>query len=109
MLSSTVGLVTGGCSGLGRSAALRILRSGGSVVLADLPSQSHLADPLVEEFGSSRCRYYPTDVTKEEDVMGALDEAENGGMGVVNATVNCAGIATPSKILGKRGVHDLEL
>ena len=70
----------------------------------------HPSSPqLVAEFSPERVIFSPTDVTSAEDVTRALDAAENSGLGVVNCAISCAGIATPSKVLGKKGVHDLDL
>jgi len=71
--------------------------------------RSQLASTLTSEYGSSRVLFSPTDVTSTDDVTAALDLAENSGLGVVNCAVSCAGIATPSRVLGKKGVHDLDL
>ncbi|GMA58730.1 3-hydroxyacyl-CoA dehydrogenase [Alicyclobacillus sacchari] len=46
------------------------------------------------------------DVTDEDAVRRAVDEAAEGG--VLRGAVNCAGIATAEKILSKRGVHSLK-
>jgi len=44
-LSSVTALVTGAASGLGRATALKILESGGKVLLVDLP---HLRETAAE-------------------------------------------------------------
>lgn len=41
-------------------------------------------------------------------VEAALDLAEKR-FGRVNAAVNCAGIAPPARVVGKKGAHDLDL
>jgi NAD(P)-dependent dehydrogenase (short-subunit alcohol dehydrogenase family) len=42
-------------------------------------------------------------------VSGALAKAESAFGGRVNVVVNCAGIAPPARVLGKKGPHSLEL
>ena len=96
-------LVTGGASGLGLATARRFFDIGAHVVIADLAG-SHGAD-IASSMGSSAA-FAPTDVTKQDDVANALELFADLPLRVV---VNCAGIAPASRILGKKGVHDLEL
>ena len=108
MLSSTVALVTGGASGLGRATATRIAQSGGRVIVADLEGQRSLAEELMKEY-EGRVLFSPCDVTSPEDVTRCLDLAgSTPGWGEVNAAVSCAGIAIAAKTLGRKGPHPLE-
>ena len=107
MLSKTVSLITGGASGLGRATAQHLLKAGGRVVICDLPSQQKLGDELIASHGASKVIFSPCDVTKEEDVKRALDAVESAGWGKVNVAVNCAGVATPGKTVGKKGALPL--
>jgi NAD(P)-dependent dehydrogenase (short-subunit alcohol dehydrogenase family) len=100
---STVALVTGGASGLGEATARRILAEGGSVVLVDLPGGR--GEELAAELGD-RARFAPADVRSEEDVRAAVDAAYE--LGELRVVVNCAGVATPGRILSKRGTLPLE-
>ena len=93
-------LVTGAASGLGRATAERFHAAGAHVVLADLGSS--LGKDVAAELGD-RASFVPTDVTSEADVRAAITEA-----GELRAVVHCAGIAPPQRILGKKGVADLE-
>jgi NAD(P)-dependent dehydrogenase (short-subunit alcohol dehydrogenase family) len=58
-LRGVIGLVTGAASGLGRATAERIVRQGGSVVLADLPmvhpTANSPARTLAELESDARC------------------------------------------------------
>ncbi|GMH77960.1 hypothetical protein TrVE_jg5868 [Triparma verrucosa] len=109
MLSKTVSLVTGSASGLGRATVERIVSSGGKAIICDLPSQSSLADSIIDSLGSDNVKFSPCDVTQSSDVTAALDLSENSGWGPVNCAVSCAGIATASKTLGRKGPHSLEM
>ena len=64
-LSKAITIVTGGASGLGRATAAHIVRNGGRVVVADLPTSP--GAEVVAELGSSAV-FAPTDVTVEVDV-----------------------------------------
>ena len=101
--AGTVALVTGGASGLGRATAQRLYDDGASVVILDLP-QSDGAD-FAQSLGE-RARFVPADVTSEEQVQAAVDAAVE--LGPLRIVVNCAGVATPGKVLGRDGVLPLE-
>jgi NAD(P)-dependent dehydrogenase (short-subunit alcohol dehydrogenase family) len=100
--SDVVAMVTGGASGLGEATARRILDEGGSVVLVDLPGGR--GEDLAAELGE-RARFAPADVRDEEQVREAI--AATAELGTLRIVVNCAGVATPGRILSKRGVLDL--
>ena len=103
-IASTVALVTGGGSGLGRATALRLGRQGASVAIADLERSDGAA--VAAELGG-RGLFLPTDVTSEEAVTALLDAAAER-FGPVNAVVNCAGIAIAVKTIGRKGPHPLD-
>lgn len=96
-------LVTGGASGLGAACVRRLAANGGRVVIADL--NEALGQALATELSPSAA-FAQTDVTSPEQVQAAIDLAvsRHGGL---HGVVNCAGILTASRILGKEGPHDL--
>ena len=106
----TVALITGGASGLGAATARRLFDAGASVVLVDLPASAGdaLAAELNEQgsVAANRAVFVPADVTSEEQVQAAVDAAV--ALGPLRIVVNCAGIATPGKVLGRDGVLPLE-
>jgi NAD(P)-dependent dehydrogenase (short-subunit alcohol dehydrogenase family) len=104
LTSSHVALVTGGASGLGAASARALHGAGAAVVLVDLPSAP--ADEVLAELGD-RARFVPADVTDAEAVAEAVAHAQE--LGELRVAVNCAGIGPAARILGKRGVHELEL
>ncbi|CAN5118949.1 3-hydroxyacyl-CoA dehydrogenase [soil metagenome] len=102
-LSGTVGLVTGGASGLGRATAEMLVARGARVVLADLPS-SPGADTAAE-LGDAAV-FVPTDVTDADGVGEAIATAT--GMGPLRVAVNCAGVGTPGRVLSRKGPLPLD-
>jgi NAD(P)-dependent dehydrogenase (short-subunit alcohol dehydrogenase family) len=88
-------LVAGGGSGLGEATARMLLGAGANVVVADLKGE---APP--------GARFVETDVTDERSVQSAVDAAlEFDGL---HGAVNCAGVASAEKVLGKEGPHSLD-
>jgi len=93
-LARRVALVTGGASGIGRAAALRLAAEGAHVVVTDLDAAGALkvADEVMAATGSGRAVGVGMDVAREASVRAALDAAvlAYGGLDIV---VSNAGIA----------------
>jgi len=99
-LNETLAVVTGGASGLGFAAASRIVGAGGQAVLLDVnEAQGTAAAAALGE----RAAFIATDVTDESVVNGAIDRARER-MGSINAAINCAGVGTPARLVGRQGV-----
>ncbi len=98
-LDNTTAIVTGGASGLGAATARALAEKGASVFALDLKVDDA---PAVDGV-----TYVATDVTDPEQVRAAVDQAAAAGS--LRTVVNCAGIGPSARILGKKGVHDLEL
>ena len=115
-IKGSLALITGGASGLGAATARRLFDAGASVVLIDLPSSAGEAfaaelnaAALNSPAGSGAGRtavFAPADVTNEAEVQAAVDTA--AALGPLRIVVNCAGIATPGKVLGRDGVLPLD-
>jgi NAD(P)-dependent dehydrogenase (short-subunit alcohol dehydrogenase family) len=118
-INGAVALITGGASGLGAATARRLFDAGASVVLIDLPSSAGAAFAAElngagsgagsgggEGAAGRTAVFVPADVTSEADVRAAVDTAV--ALGPLRIVVNCAGIATPGKVLGRDGVLPLD-
>jgi NAD(P)-dependent dehydrogenase (short-subunit alcohol dehydrogenase family) len=100
--SSTVAVVTGGGSGLGGATARRLVADGARVVIIDLESST--APALVEELNAGRpgtAVFAAADVRDETQVQAAIEAAT--GLGELRIAVNCAGVATPGRVIGRGG------
>src|SRR5699024_9834321 len=102
-LQNTVALVTGGASGLGRATTERLLAAGAQVVMVDLNAE--VGQQVAAELGES-AHFVTADVTNEEQVQAAVDTAT--GLGALRVVVNCAGVATPGKLVSRKGPLPLE-
>lgn len=105
-IRGSVALVTGGASGLGLATARRLVDDGASVVLVDLPQSAGADAARTLDPSGERVRFTPADVADAAQVQAAVDVAV--GLGPLRIVVNCAGIATPGKVLGRDGVLPLE-
>jgi NAD(P)-dependent dehydrogenase (short-subunit alcohol dehydrogenase family) len=102
-LAGSVALVTGGASGLGLATATALASAGATVVLADLPTSP--GQRSADGIGGDAV-FVPTDVTDESSVQAAVERAAE--LGPLRVAVNCAGIGTPGRVLGKGGPLPLE-
>ena len=101
-IQNNVFIITGGASGLGAATARMIVANGGKVVLADV--QIEAGEKLAAELGG---KFVKCDVTSEADGNTVVDTAV--AIGSIRGLINCAGVATAVKTLGKDGAHSLEV
>jgi NAD(P)-dependent dehydrogenase (short-subunit alcohol dehydrogenase family) len=101
-IEGNVFIVTGAASGLGEGTAKRLAEQGATVVVADL--QEDRGQALAQAIGG---RFVRCDVTQEADAAAVVAAATEAGN--LAGLVNCAGIATAEKTVGKTGPHALEL
>ena len=101
-LAQTAAIVTGGASGLGAATARALAEAGASVHVFDL------GDPIGQATPVEGVSLVEVDVTDPEQVRSGVAQAA-GGPVPLRTVVNCAGIGPSARILGKGGVHDLDL
>lgn len=102
-IDGAVAIVTGGASGLGHATARALHHRGAQVVLIDLPGSR--GSDAAAEIGEG-AHFVAADVTSPDEVAAAVDFA--AGLGDLRVAVNCAGVATPGKVLGRGGALALE-
>ena len=98
-LSSARAVVTGGASGLGYATAKRVVDAGGYAVLLDVNGDQ--GETSAASLGT-RAKFIRTDVSDEAAVRAAM-QAASEFMGGISLAVNCAGIATAGRTLGREG------
>ncbi len=97
-------IVTGGASGLGAATVRHLAKLGAHVLIADLNEQA--GHELEREIGAAAL-FERVDVASDADAKHAV-MASVQHFGALHGLVNCAGIATPGKVLGKEGPLALE-
>ena len=95
-------LVTGGSSGLGAACVRELHARGAKVVILDVGAHG---EALAAELGE-RVRFTKTDVTDEAAVAAAIGAATEA-FGALHGAINCAGIATAERAVGKEGPQPL--
>ncbi|MEZ5920585.1 MAG: 3-hydroxyacyl-CoA dehydrogenase [Parvularculaceae bacterium] len=94
-------VITGGASGLGAATAEALHAEGVKVALWDMNAEK--GEALAEKLGGVFCQ---TNVADEDSVKAALEKSI-AAIGAPRVLVNCAGIATGEKTVGKNGPHNL--
>ncbi|WP_300342260.1 SDR family NAD(P)-dependent oxidoreductase [Nesterenkonia sp.] len=98
-------IITGGASGLGAAAAAALHEAGATTVVVDLPDaeDSQQRAEAVRSIGP-RAHFHPGDVTDPQTAASAVEAAQQHGP--LRVAVNCAGVATPGKLVGRDGPLD---
>lgn len=102
-LAAKTFLITGGASGLGAACVREFTQAGANVVICDV--NEHGAQVAKEAGGNAR--FNRTDVTAEKDVRAAVELAIKE-FGALHGAINCAGIATAERVVGREGPQPLE-
>ncbi|MEM7423345.1 MAG: SDR family NAD(P)-dependent oxidoreductase [Pseudomonadota bacterium] len=98
----TPAVITGGASGLGEATARRLAAKGATVALLDMNQER--GEAVAGEIGGvfAKC-----DVTSDASVDAAL-AASTAALGTPRIVVNCAGVGTPQKTVGRDGPIDMK-
>uniref|UniRef100_UPI0033409830 3-hydroxyacyl-CoA dehydrogenase n=1 Tax=Castellaniella defragrans TaxID=75697 RepID=UPI0033409830 len=103
-LKNSTFIITGGASGLGAATVRAFHAEGSNIVIADVGAEK--GEALAAELGE-RVVFRKTDITSEDDGKAAVDLAVSR-FGGLQGLVNCAGVGTAWKVLGKDGPHKLQ-
>ncbi|MDX1504151.1 MAG: 3-hydroxyacyl-CoA dehydrogenase [Spongiibacter sp.] len=104
-IRNKVAVITGGASGMGRQIAELLVAQGAKVAIFDLNDAAGTA--LEASLGES-LMFAKVDVTDEASVQAGVDKTI-ARFSAIHICVNCAGIATGSKTVGRDGAFPLEL
>jgi NAD(P)-dependent dehydrogenase (short-subunit alcohol dehydrogenase family) len=101
-LNGVAALVTGGASGLGEATARLLAGAGAKVGVLDLALER--AQAVAAAIGGAA---FACDVTQAASASAAVEAAE-ARHGVARILVNCAGVGTPGRAVGRNGPMPLE-
>ncbi len=102
-IQGKVAVITGGASGLGKAAAEMIIAQGGKVAIFDLNEE--LAQATAKELADAKA--YTVNVTDNASVTQAVEQA-HADFGAIHINVNCAGIGSASRTVGRDGAMDID-
>lgn len=101
-IQNLAAIVTGGASGLGEATARMLAAHGAKVTIIDV--QKDKAEAVASEIGGLALSCDVTNAESAEEAFAKAREAH----GPCAIAVNCAGIGTPAKILGKEGPMSMD-
>lgn len=99
-VKDSVGLITGGASGLGRGAAEMLVANGGRAVLLDRPESDGQA--VADELGD-RVEFVGCDITGADQVEAAVAQAASV-FERIDLLVSSAGISPAARVVSRDGV-----
>jgi NAD(P)-dependent dehydrogenase (short-subunit alcohol dehydrogenase family) len=94
-------VISGGASGMGAETGRRLAAQGAKVALFDLNVEA--AEAIAKEIGGIAVQCDVTDAASAEAAFAKAREAH----GPARIAINCAGVATPGRIVGRDGPLDL--
>lgn len=103
-IKDIVAVVTGGASGLGEACVRDLLGHGAKVSIFDFDADR--GEKLAVGLGDGVI-FCKTDITDEKSVLDAIDKTIDV-FGAIHVAINCAGVGTPAKVLGKEGPMSMD-
>ncbi len=98
-IQNCVAVISGGASGLGEAVVRDLVAKGGKAAIFDFDAGN--GEKLAAELGDAVI-FCKTDVADETSVKAAVDRTMNA-FGAIHFAVNCAGVASPKKVIDKNG------
>ncbi|MDA3896916.1 MAG: 3-hydroxyacyl-CoA dehydrogenase [Desulfobacteraceae bacterium] len=98
-IQNNVAVVSGGASGLGEAVVRDMISKGGKAAIFDFDADN--GEKLAAELGEAAI-FCKTDVSDEVSVKAAIDKTMEA-FGAIHFAVNCAGVASPKKVIDKKG------
>jgi 3-hydroxyacyl-CoA dehydrogenase / 3-hydroxy-2-methylbutyryl-CoA dehydrogenase len=103
-IKERIAVVTGGASGLGEATVKQLVSDGAKVAILDFDEKR--GQSVADQLGD-RVIFCKTDVVDSNSVAAAIEKTiEN--FGAIHMAINCAGVGTPMKVLGKDGPVAIE-
>lgn len=103
-MKGKIAVVTGGASGLGLGTVTSLVEQGVKVVIFDINEIN--AKKVCDELGQN-VFYFIVNVSDPESVQSAIQQTIERH-GAIHICINCAGVGTPQKTIGRSGAMPLE-
>ncbi len=104
-IKDKVAVVTGAASGMGNEVMRTLVANGAKAAIFDVNQAA--GEACAAELGDNVI-YCQVDVTSEESVSAGIEKTM-AAFGAIHICINCAGIATGSKTVGREGAFPLDL
>ena len=98
-IKKLVTIITGGASGLGEATVRQLVADGGKVAILDFDEER--GQSISDQLGDA-VMFCKTDVVDADSVTAAIEKTM-ATFGAIHVAINCAGVGTPMKVLGKKG------
>ena len=98
-IQNCVAVISGGASGLGEAVVRDMVANGGKAAIFDFDADN--GEKLAAELGDAVI-FCKTDVANGQSVKTAIDKTMTA-FGAIHFAVNCAGVASPKKVIDKKG------
>ena len=98
-IENCVAVVSGGASGLGAAVVKELTENGAKAAILDFDVEN--GEKLALALGD-KVIFCKTDVTDAASVKSAIDRTMEA-FGAIHFAVNCAGVASPKKVIDKKG------
>jgi len=103
-INGCVAIITGGASGLGEACVRDLVKGQAKVSIFDFDEERGKKIATELDDAVIFCR---TDVTDEKTVQAAINQTMDS-FGAIHVVINCAGVGTPAKVLGKEGPMSMD-
>jgi len=103
-LKDTAIIVTGGASGLGEACVQKSKELGTKIAIFDLDAQR---GNKLAQGSNGDIIFCEVDIVDTNAVQAAVDHVFKT-FGAINGVINCAGVGTPMKVLGKKGPIEMD-
>jgi len=103
-LKNEVVIVTGGCFGIGRSIAVKLLEADATVIIADINEKA--GKEMEENFKDKDLLFVKMDVTKKSEIENMVKIVMNK-YGKIDALINNAGINIPRLLVDPMGKEEV--
>lgn len=102
-LNNQLAVISGGASGIGKTCAIALANKGLNVAVIDLNQEQ------LNTLNLLNIKTYCCDITVGDSLSNVMDKITQDFGQAIQIGIACAGIAPAKRIVGKQGLHELDL